>query len=148
MKVIAVMIAVLLALLGLVTQTQAQSRAELQQKRVSVAVTTAAVRISGDTRTDVLLLWNRDIRTSPIGHAVKACIRAGAGGVLGSGLMSCNLTVSLPLGKVVAAGVVHSLQRYTLVTTGGTGVYRRVSGPLHVRSITGDGVRRMIFYIP
>jgi hypothetical protein len=112
---------------------------------VSVAVTTAAVRETPTTRTDALLLWNRNQRTLPIGHAIKACIKSGSGAIFAGGLMTCTLVVELPLGKVTATGVVHNLRRYTFTVTGGTGAYRNASGPLFVRSAAGDGVRRLTF---
>jgi hypothetical protein len=112
---------------------------------VSVAVTTAAVRESRFTRTDALLLWNRNQRTTPIGHAIKACLKTGGGAIFGKGVMTCTLVVSLPLGKVTASGIVHNLGRYTLVITGGTGAYRGATGPLFVRSVSGNGVRRLTF---
>lgn len=118
-----------------------------QQQRppqVSIAVTVASVRDGPETRTDVLLLWNRNVRTTPIGHGVKACAKAGFGGIVGGGLMSCTLTLHLPTGKVTASGIVHSLDRYTLVITGGTREYEGVSGPLFVRRV-GDGLRRLTF---
>lgn len=58
--------------------------------------------------------------------------------------MNCQLVLSLPLGKVIAVGTVHNLARYTLVITGGTGVYRGVTGPMFVRRVA-DGVRRLTF---
>lgn len=113
---------------------------------VHLAVTTAAVRDGFEMRTDILLLWNRNIRTTPIGHAIKSCIKVGSGGILGGGIMSCSMTLHLPRGKVAASGVVHSLNRYTMVLTGGTGLYEGVHGPLFVRRV-GDGVRRMTFTV-
>lgn len=118
---------------------------EPRLRHVSVAVTTAAVRATEHTRTDLLLLWNRNERTTPIGHGVMGCVRAASGGVLGGGLLSCNLTLALPLGKLVASGIVHNMRRFTLVITGGTGVYKEASGPLFVRSVSGNGVRRLTF---
>ena len=117
-----------------------------QRAVVSVALTTASVRDGYETRTDVLLVWNRNIRSTPIGHVIKACIKAGQGGILGGGLMSCTMTLQMPTGKISAAGIVHSLNRYTLVITGGTREYEGVSGPLFVRR-EADGVRRLTFTI-
>lgn len=114
--------------------------------RVSITITAAAVRDGWETRTDVLLLWNRNIRTTPIGHGVKACIKAGSGGILGNGILNCNLTLVMPTGKITAAGTVHDLGRYTLVLTGGTGEYEGVTGPLFVRRV-GDGARRLTFRV-
>jgi hypothetical protein len=113
---------------------------------VSITITAAAVRDGGETRTDVLLLWNRNVRTSPIGHGIKACIKSGSGGILGNGLMSCSLTLMMPTGKITATGPVHDLGRYTLVITGGTGEYESVTGALFVRRV-GDGVRRLTFTV-
>jgi hypothetical protein len=115
---------------------------------VSVAVTTAAAREAPGTRSNFVLLWNRNIRTTPIGHGVEACVKVGRrGGFLGASLLSCDLTLVLPLGKVTATGIVHGFRRYTLVITGGTGAYLTAQGPLFVRSVTGDGVRRLTFQL-
>lgn len=114
---------------------------------VRISVTTADVRETRDLRTDILLLWNRNERSTPIGHAVKSCVKIGNGGILGhGGVLSCQMTLSLPLGKVAAQGIVHNLYRYTMVVTGGTGVYEGASGPLFVRR-GGEGVRQMTFKV-
>ena len=121
------------------------STAQVGNGKVSVAVTAIGVEESRDMRTDLLLLWNRNVRSRPIGHGLKACIKTRQGDLRGGGLMSCTLTLSLPRGKVSAAGIVHNINRYTLVITGGTGVYATASGPLFVRRV-GDGIRRLTFH--
>ncbi len=113
---------------------------------VSVAVTTANVNESFDLRSDTLLLWNRDERSTPIGHAVLTCAKVGSGGILGGGVANCEMSISLPLGKVIASGISHGYNRFTMVITGGSGRYTSASGPLFVRRIAG-GVRRMTFSI-
>lgn len=113
-------------------------------RTVSIAVTTALVRDGLETRSDTLLLWNRNERDRPIGHAIKSCIKVGSGGILGNGVMTCTLLLSLPLGKVVATGIVHDIHRYTLTVTGGSGVYEGAHGPVFVRPVA-NGVRRMTF---
>lgn len=143
-RAIAVWLACLLAPAVIIT---AVALAQNQQPAVvSVSVTAAAVRDGTETRTDVLLLWNRNIRSTPIGHAVKSCVKGGRGGIFGNGLMSCVLTLNMPEGKVIASGVVHGLDRYTLAITGGTGSYVDARGPLFVRRI-GDGLRRLTFRV-
>ena len=129
------------ALIWMVTAVSAQ----VGTRPVSIAITAIGVEESRDMRTDLLLLWNRNVRSSPIGHGLKACIKTRQGDLRGGGLMSCTLTLSLPKGKVSAAGIVHNINRYTLVITGGTGVYATASGPLFVRRV-GDGVRRLTFH--
>lgn len=116
-------------------------------ERVSVAVTTASARDTPHTRANTLLLWNRNVRTTPIGHGVESCIKVGYGGLLGDGILSCDLTLALPLGKLTATGIIHGFRRYTIVITGGTGAYVKAHGPLFVRSVTGDGVRRLTFSV-
>lgn len=139
--------AAVLVLVGAV-MVQSVSGQPPPRQRVSVALTTVAVRYSFDTRVNVNLLWNRDERTAPIGHSINSCLKVQGGGLLGGGgLHACTLTVVLPLGKVTASGIIHTFRRYTLVITGGTGAYERAVGPLFVRSVTGDGVRRMTFFI-
>ena len=144
--VILILLLALFAGTAAIAQEPAPARAKTS-RHVSIAITTADVRQTFATRTDVLLLWNRDERSRPIGHGVKACIKAGTGGILGSGLMSCGLSLDLPLGKVTASGTVHDARRYTLVITGGTGVYEGATGPLFVRGVAGDGVGRLTFTI-
>lgn len=145
MKLAVALIAALLVP-AVVTAAAAQTPVAPASAPVSLAVTTAVVRDGFETRTDVLLLWNRNVRTTPIGHAVKACIKAGGSDILGGGIMSCSLTLHLPKGKVAATGIVHNLARYTMIVTGGTGLYEGAHGPLFVRRV-GDGVRRMTFIV-
>lgn len=109
---------------------------------VSVAVTTASVRDGVETRVDSLLIWNRNIRTTPIGSGIKWCIKVDYNRTLAG----CTIILSLPKGKVAAAGIVHNYGRYTFVLTGGTGVYVGVRGPLFVTRIA-DGVRRFTFTV-
>lgn len=138
-------LAVALIALAVGSTAGAQSAAPTA-KAVSVAMTVAVVRDGLETRSDTLLLWNRNERSRPIGHAIKSCIKTGSGGILGGGVMSCVLVIVLPLGKVVATGIVHDVRRYTLTITGGTGVYEGARGPLFVRRVA-DGVRRLTFHL-
>lgn len=109
-------------------------------KTVSVTMTIAEVHEGFDMSTHLMLLWNRDITARPIGHALKSC-------AIADELLQCSLVLVLPLGKVTASGIVHSLNRYTLVITGGTGEYEGAQGPLFVRRVSGDGVRRLTFSV-
>lgn len=143
-KIAAVAILAMLALVGAVSG-QTTPDATVPPEQVSVAVTTAKVREGLNTRADTLLLWNRNERSLPIGHAIKTCVKAGQGDLLGRGVMNCTMSIVLPLGKLTAVGIVHNLRRYTLVITGGTGIYEGTTGPLFVRSVSGDGVRRLTF---
>jgi hypothetical protein len=111
-------------------------------QRISVSATTADVRESRNNRSDILLLWNTGVRDRPLGHAVLACVKVGSGGLLGQGLLSCDATIVMPLGKITAMGLVHSHRRFTLVVTGGTGQYKGATGVLFLRTAS-SGVRRL-----
>ncbi len=140
---------IFLAVFAFTAVAYAQDSSQHSRKQravISVAATTAAVRDGRETRADVLLLWNRNIRTTPIGNAVKTCVKFGSGGISGGGLMNCVISLQMPNGKIVASGTVHDTSRYTLVTTGGTGEYEGVRGPLFVRRVA-DGVLRLTFTI-
>lgn len=140
---VAALVLMPLLLVG-IGRAQTMPEPQQQQKFVSVAVTAVRVYETRSTRADTLLLWNRNVRDRPIGHAIKTCVKAGVGDILGGGVMNCQLVIWLPLGKIIAGGTVHNLGRYTLVITGGTGVYEGVTGPMFVSRIA-DGVRRLTF---
>jgi len=112
--------------------------------RIAISATVADVREVFNNRSDILLLWNRDVRARPLGHAIVSCDELGEGGIAGAGLEHCMATYVLPLGKITAQGIIHSRSRYTLVVTGGTGVYLGAQGHLFTRRI-GPGVKRIIF---
>lgn len=113
---------------------------------ISVSATVVDVRETDDMRTDLTLLWNRNIRSRPIGHGILTCTKVGAGGILGRGISNCMATYSLPLGKISVQGILHSYARYTLVITGGTGRYKGADGTLFVRRVA-NGVRRLTFVL-
>ena len=139
MRVLAVVLLIPLSLAGSINAQGSPP------EQVSVAVTTVNVRDTPSIRADTLLIWNRNERSRPIGHAIKSCVKAGSGGLLGAGVMTCTITIVLPLGKLVATGIVHDVHRYSLVITGGTRRYEGVTGPLFVRSVAADGIRRLTF---
>lgn len=112
--------------------------------QITLAATVVDVRESTDMRSDIVLLWNRTIRSRPVGHAVLTCAKVGTGGVLGGGIWNCIGVYQLPLGKISTQGILHGYNRYTLVITGGTGRYKGVSGSLFVRRVA-EGQRKLIF---
>lgn len=127
-----------------VTLLTIQATAAKRDQRISVAATVVDVRETEDMRTDLTLLWNRNIRHRPIGHGVLTCTKVGIGGILGAGVSNCNGVYQLPLGKISTQGILHGYSRYTMIITGGTGVYKEASGTLFVRRVA-DGVRRLTF---
>jgi hypothetical protein len=140
MKVaVAFLASVVILALSVVAMVGAQDPA---RQLISVSATTVDVRESRNNRSDILLLWNTDVRDRPLGHAVIACVKVGSGGLLGKGLMSCDMTIVMPLGKVTATGLIHSHRRFTLAVTGGTGRYKGANDVLFVRA-DSSGVRRL-----
>ena len=112
--------------------------------RIEIASSLVSVRESEDVRTDILLLWNREVRTRPIGHAVVSCFEIHAGGIAGDGFENCTAYYQLPLGKITAAGEIHARNHYTLVITGGSGAYKGAAGHLFTLRV-GPGLKRVTF---
>lgn len=112
--------------------------------RIDIASTVVDVRETEDVRTDILLLWNREVRSRPIGHAVVSCFELGAGGIAGDGFENCTAFYQLPLGKITAAGEIHARSHYTLVVTGGSGAYKGAVGHLFTIRV-GPGLKRVTF---
>jgi hypothetical protein len=137
MRLLATMTCAVLLVVGVVGATQAQQG----PSRISVTATVAAV--GGGAI--VYRIWNRSVSGVPIGNMVVACSQHGAGGVFGRGIASCTATLSLPLGKITAAGVRHSRLFYSLVITGGTGRYTGAVGSLHRRPDRPREVRFILF---
>jgi hypothetical protein len=115
-------------------------------RTITLAATVVDVRESADMRSDLVLLWNRNVRSRPLGHGVLTCTKVGTGGLLGGGISNCVGTYQLPLGKIAVQGILHGYARYTLVVTGGTSRYKDAQGTLFVRRVA-DGVRRLTFLL-
>lgn len=92
---------------------------------------------AGDLELIRLALYNRRIRSKPIGHANVVCTR------LGGDARSCTSTYSLPRGKIVVAGAVASRLLSEAPVVGGTGLYDNARGYL-VTTTTSVEPRREI----
>ena len=65
-----------------------------------------------------------------VGNAYMVCTTIGRGGILGNGVRQCHGIYNLPRGKIVVQGSRHRRARYTLVITGGSGIYVGIGGTL------------------
>jgi hypothetical protein len=144
MRLAAVVILTALAIAQIAAAQSPATPAAAPSEQIKIAATVVDVRETDEMRTDLTLLWNKDLRSRPIGHGVLTCTKVGTGGILGGGLLSCSGTYQLPLGKIAVQGILHGYNRYTLVITGGTARYKDASGTLFVRRVA-DGVRRLTF---
>jgi hypothetical protein len=100
----------------------------------------------GDLLVATQLVYNRRITTRAIGHEEMLCTYLGRGGVLGGGSRSCQITVYLPEGRIVASGAVHNLVLYSLPVIGGTGIYDNVGGSLTVTRLEGVPRRQLLLF--
>ena len=82
----------------------------------------AASRGPGDVVVIRQLLYNKGIRTTPIGHSDMVCT------FTGNRSRQCNGTYSLPRGKIIVAGSVRYWEFYKLGISGGTDLYADVRG--------------------
>jgi hypothetical protein len=103
-------------------------------------------RTAGDQLILTGLVYNRRITPRPLGHEELICTYLGRGGVLGGGSRSCDLTVYLPEGRIMATGTVHNLALYSLAVVGGTGIYDNVGGTLTVTFLGGKPQRQLLFF--
>jgi len=100
----------------------------------------------GDVLVVTQLVFNRRITMHAIGHEEMLCTYLGRGGVLGGGSRSCQITVYLPEGRIVASGAVHNLVLYSLPVVGGTGIYDNVGGSLTVTQLTSSPRRQLLLF--
>ena len=71
-------------------------------------------------------LFNKRIKSSPIGHADFVCT------FVTSGTRSCTGTIFLPRGRLVVGGSIRYLDLYELAVLGGTRLYDNARGTLTV----------------
>ena len=81
-----------------------------------------ASRGPGDVVVIRQLLYNKGIRSAPIGHSDMVCTYTG------NRSRQCNGTYSLPRGKIIVSGSVRYWEFYKLAMIGGTDLYANVRG--------------------
>jgi hypothetical protein len=85
-------------------------------------------------------LFNKRIKSSPIGHADFVCT------FVTSGTRSCSGTVFLPRGRLVVGGSIRYLDLYELAVLGGTRLYDNARGTLTVIRTTRRPRRDIMVY--
>jgi len=80
----------------------------------------------GDMEIAQYKLYNKRIRSRPIGHAQLVCT------LTGQNFRNCNGTYILPAGKITVSGAFIFRGLYDLAVTGGTARYSNVRGTLTV----------------
>jgi hypothetical protein len=103
-------------------------------------------RSAGDLLIVTQLLYNKRITQRAIGHEELTCMYLGRGGVLGGGARSCQLTIYLPEGRIVATGNVHNLVLYSLPVVGGAGLYDNVGGTVTVTYLGSTPRRQLLLF--
>jgi hypothetical protein len=127
--------------------------------RVNVTATVLDVRVgdvsppglsSGDSRSEVLRLWNKTVSDVPIGNGMIRCAFMGRGGAFGSrGVSYCTGTFTIgsrsKFGKISIAGPRRRFAVGNYVVVGGTGIYAGSGGSLHVRQGDVPGTLALTF---
>jgi hypothetical protein len=85
-------------------------------------------------------LFNKRIKSSPIGHADFVCT------FVTSGTRSCTGTIFLPRGRLVVGGSIRYLDLYELAVLGGTRLYDNARGTLTVIRTTRRPRRDIMVY--
>ena len=95
-------------------------------------------RGAGDTEIVRQNLFNRRVRSKPIGHSEFVCTLTTAT------TRACTVTIFLPKGRLVAGGSIQYQDLYELAVLGGTRLYDNARGTLTVIRTTRKP-RRHIF---
>jgi hypothetical protein len=82
----------------------------------------SASRGPGDVVVIRQLLYNKGLRSTPIGHSDMVCT------FTGNRSRQCNGTYSLPRGKITVSGSVRYWEFYKLAIIGGTDLYSDIRG--------------------
>lgn len=85
-------------------------------------------------------LFNKRIKPAPIGQAEYLCT------FLTSRMRSCNVTITLPQGRIVAGGTFNYLELYELAVLGGTRLYDNARGTLTVIQTTTKPRRQILVF--
>lgn len=94
----------------------------------------------GDTEIIRQNLFNKRIRSTPIGHADYVCTFVTAG------TRSCMATIFLPRGRIVAGGSIRYPDFHELAVLGGTRLYDNARGTLTVIRTTDNPRRDILLF--
>lgn len=94
----------------------------------------------GDSEIIATRIFNKRFTTKPIGSARFIC-------TFTNGInRTCNATIGLPKGQIVAIGAVRFRQFYSLAVVGGTGLYDNARGTLTVIRTTTRPTREILYF--
>ena len=94
----------------------------------------------GDTEVIRQNLFNKRIRSKPIGFSEYVCTFTTAA------TRSCNVTIFLPKGRIVAGGSIQYQEFYELAVLGGTRLYDNARGTLTVIRTTRRPQRQILLF--
>ena len=94
----------------------------------------------GDTEIVRQLLFNRRIKSSPIGQAEYVCT------FTSPTKRACTVTLFLPRGRLVAGGTIRYQELYELAVLGGTRLYDDARGTLTVTRTTRKPRRHLLLF--
>ena len=94
----------------------------------------------GDTEVIRQNLFNRRIRSKPIGFSEYVCTFTTAT------TRACNVTIFLPKGRLVAGGSIQYQELYELAVLGGTRLYDNARGTLTVIRTTRRPRRQILLF--
>jgi hypothetical protein len=95
---------------------------------------------TGDTEIVRQYLFNKRIRSRPIGHSEYVCTFTTAT------TRSCTVTFFLPKGRLVAGGSIQYQELYELAILGGTRLYDNARGTLTVIRTTRRPLRQILVF--
>jgi hypothetical protein len=110
---------------------------EIQRTRIDVGKPGRGV---GDTEIVRQNLFNRRLKSKPIGYAEYVCTYTT------SATRACNVTIFLPRGRLIAGGSIRYPELYELAILGGTRLYDDARGTLTVIRTTRRPRRHIMIF--
>jgi len=110
-----------------------------ETSRIRVDVGTPG-RGVGDTEVVRQNLFNKRIRSTPIGHSEYVCTFTTAR------TRACTVTIFLPKGRLIAGGSIQYQDLYELAVLGGTRLYDNARGTLTVVRTTRRPRRQILLF--
>lgn len=112
----------------LVTPINASDNATPGTSRINLTAQVITRDKIGSIRFAAYALYNKPRYSNAIGNSISRCSSVGRRRTLPKGTQLCTNVYRLPLGQVIAMGLVTSPIYYKMAITGGTGEYKNIGG--------------------
>jgi len=123
-------VAIIVTLLFLGTAVASATPPKVVRGQSQITVTTQTIKQESFERFSItaFAIYNKNISPYAIGNGIIRCLHISHKRTLPAGTMTCLAVFRMPLGQIIAGGLVTSRVYYRLAIAGGTGAYANVGG--------------------